>query len=35
MANKDVIAMKETKVKELAEHIKDAKLVLLVDYNNC
>ena len=32
MANKDVIAMKETKVKELAEHIKDAKLVLLVDY---
>ena len=32
MANKDVIAMKEAKVKELADHIKDAKLVLLVDY---
>ena len=32
MANKDVIAMKETKVKELAEHIKGAKLILLVDY---
>lgn len=32
MANKNVIAMKETKVKELAEHIKGAKLILLVDY---
>ena len=32
MANKNVIAMKEAKVKELADHIKDAKLVLLVDY---
>ena len=32
MANKDVIAMKEARVKELADHIKDAKLVLLVDY---
>ena len=32
MANKDVIAIKEAKVKELADHIKDAKLVLLVDY---
>ena len=32
MANKDVIALKQSKVSELAEHIKDAKLVLLVDY---
>jgi len=32
MANKNVIAIKETKVKELAEHIKGAKLILLVDY---
>ena len=32
MANKNVIAMKETKVKELAEHINGAKLILLVDY---
>lgn len=32
MANKDVIAMKESKVNELAEHIKGAKLILLVDY---
>lgn len=32
MANKNVIAMKESKVNELAEHIKGAKLILLVDY---
>lgn len=32
MANKDIIAVKESKVKELAEHIKGAKLILLVDY---
>ena len=32
MANKDVIAMKEAKVKELAEQIKGSHLVLLVDY---
>lgn len=32
MANKNVIAIKEAKVNELAEHIKNAKLVLLVDY---
>ncbi len=32
MANKDVIALKQSKVNELSEHIKDAKLVLLVDY---
>ena len=32
MANKNVIAMKEAKVNELAEHIKGAKLFLLVDY---
>lgn len=32
MANKDVIAMKEAKVKELAEQIKGSNLVLLVDY---
>lgn len=32
MANKDVIAQKQSKVNELAEHIKNAKLVLLVDY---
>ena len=32
MANKNVIAIKEAKVNELAEHIKGAKLILLVDY---
>ncbi len=32
MANKDVIAMKEAKVNELADSIKNSKLVLLVDY---
>lgn len=32
MANKEVIAKKEAEVKDLAEHIKGAKLVLLVDY---
>lgn len=32
MANKDVIALKESKVNELSEHIKGAKLILLVDY---
>ena len=32
MANKNVIAIKESKVNELAEHIKGAKLILLVDY---
>ena len=32
MANKNVIAIKEAKVNELAEHIKSAKLILLVDY---
>lgn len=32
MANKNVIAMKEAKVKELAESMKSSKLVLLVDY---
>ena len=32
MANKDIIALKESKVKELSEHIKNAKLILLVDY---
>lgn len=32
MANKNVIAQKEAKVKELAEVIKNSKLVLLVDY---
>lgn len=32
MANKNVIAMKEAKVNELTEHIKGAKLFLLVDY---
>lgn len=32
MANKNIIALKESKVKELSEHIKSAKLILLVDY---
>ena len=32
MANKAVIAKKETEVKELAEHLKSTNLVLLVDY---
>ena len=32
MANKDVIALKESKVNELSNHIKESKLVLLVDY---
>lgn len=32
MANMNVIAIKEAKVNELAEHIKGAKLILLVDY---
>ena len=32
MANKNVIAQKEEKVKNLAEHIKGAKIVILVDY---
>ena len=32
MANKNVIVMKEAKVNELAESIKNSKLVLLVDY---
>ena len=32
MANKNNIALKESKVNELAEHIKGAKLILLVDY---
>lgn len=32
MANKNVITIKEAKVNELAEHIKGAKLILLVDY---
>ncbi len=32
MANKTVLAKKETEVKELAESMKNAKLVLLVDY---
>lgn len=32
MANKNIIELKESKVKELAEHIKGAKLILLVDY---
>ena len=32
MANKNIIALKESKVKELSEHIKNAKLILLVDY---
>lgn len=32
MANKNVIAQKEAKVKELSEIIKNSKLVLLVDY---
>lgn len=32
MANKNVIAQKEEQVKNLAEHIKDAKIILLVDY---
>ena len=32
MANKGVIAMKEAKVNELADSIKNSKLVLLVDY---
>lgn len=32
MASKEVIAKKEQEVKELAEHIKGAKLILLVDY---
>ena len=32
MANKDVIAMKEAKVNELADSIKNSKLVLLVNY---
>ena len=29
---KNIIALKESKVKELSEHIKNAKLILLVDY---
>ena len=32
MANKNVIAGKEAQVKDLAEHMKGAKLILLVDY---
>lgn len=32
MANKDVIALKESKVNELSKNIKESKLVLLVDY---
>ena len=32
MANKTVIAQKEEQVKNLAEHIKGAKIILLVDY---
>lgn len=32
MASKEVIAKKEAEVKELAEHLKGAKLILLVDY---
>ena len=32
MANKEVIALKESKVNELSKHIKESKLVLLVDY---
>lgn len=32
MANKDIIKMKEAKVKELSEYIKSSKIVLLVDY---
>ena len=32
MANKTVIAQKEEQVKKLAEHIKGAKIILLVDY---
>ncbi len=32
MANKENIAKKEAEVKELAEHLKSANLVLLVDY---
>ena len=32
MANKNVIAGKEAQVNDLAEHMKGAKLILLVDY---
>ncbi len=32
MANKEVIAKKEADVRALAEHLKGAKLILLVDY---
>ena len=32
MANKTVIAQKEEQVKNLSEHIKGAKIILLVDY---
>ena len=32
MANKAIIAQKEAQVKELAESLKNANLVLLVDY---
>ncbi len=32
MASKEVIAKKEAEVKDLAEHLKGAKLILLVDY---
>lgn len=32
MANKEVIAKKEAEVKDLAGHLKEAKLILLVDY---
>lgn len=32
MASKEAIAKKEAEVKDLAEHIKGAKLILLVDY---
>ena len=32
MANKEIIAQKEKEVKELAEKIKNAGLVLLTDY---